>query len=68
MSNEVRLTSNHYDLNGTGLHMCYNGSYKERQRCEPERISKKLPKFGSFFATQEREVGIASNRRLATLR
>jgi len=39
----MRKTSNHYDLDGTGLHMCYNGRDKGMRWWEPERISKKLP-------------------------
>ena len=51
-----------------GLHTCYNGRYKGKQDCKVEQIPENLSKFGSKSATRLREVGVASNRRSATLR
>ena len=51
-----------------GLHTCYNGVNKGTQTCEGEQIPKNTPQFRSKAATRLREVGIASNRRSATLR
>eukprot|EP01024_Parvocaulis_polyphysoides_P054844 TRINITY_DN555_c0_g1_i4.p2 TRINITY_DN555_c0_g1~~TRINITY_DN555_c0_g1_i4.p2 ORF type:complete len:107 (-),score=6.67 TRINITY_DN555_c0_g1_i4:236-556(-) len=51
-----------------GLHTCYNGVYKGKPTRERELIPKNTPQFGSQAATRLREVGIASNRRSATLR
>ena len=51
-----------------GLHTCYNGAYKGTQTREREQIPKNAPQFRSKAATRLREVGIASNRRSATLR
>ena len=51
-----------------GLHACYNGRYKELRACEGERISKSRSQFGLGSATRPHEVGVASNRRSATLR
>src|SRR6201992_4247759 len=51
-----------------GLHACYNGRYKPLRAREGERIGKSRSQFGSGSATRPREVGVASNRRSATLR
>src|SRR5205814_6489311 len=51
-----------------GLHACYNGRYKGLRYREVERIPKSRSQFGSGSATRPREVGVASNRRSATLR
>ena len=51
-----------------GLHTCYNGVNKGKQTREGKPISKNTPQFRSKAATRLREVGIASNRRSATLR
>src|SRR5207249_7998060 len=51
-----------------GLHTCYNGMYKGKPTREGEPIPKNMPQFRSKAATRLREVGIASNRRSATLR
>ena len=51
-----------------GLHACYNGRYKELRACEGERISESRSQFGLGSATRPHEVGVASNRRSATLR
>ena len=52
----------------SGLHTCYNGRYKGLQSREGEPIPKSRSKFGLQSATRLHEVGIASNRRSATLR
>src|SRR5690349_16265305 len=51
-----------------GLHACYNGRYKPLRNRKVERIGKSRSQFGSGSATRPREVGVASNRRSATLR
>ncbi len=51
-----------------GLQTCYNGRYKGKQNREVKQISESLPQFGLEAATRLHEVGIASNRRSATLR
>src|ERR1700732_2363245 len=51
-----------------GLHTCYNGAYKGMQVREREQIPKNTPQFRLQAATRLHEVGIASNRRSATLR
>src|ERR1700732_3114395 len=51
-----------------GLHTCYNGVNKGTQTREGEPISKNTPQFRLKAATRLHEVGIASNRRSATLR
>ena len=51
-----------------GLHACYNARYKELRTCKGERISKSRAQFGLGSATRPHEVGVASNRRSATLR
>ena len=51
-----------------GLHTCYNGAYKALQVREDKRIAKSVPQFGLGSATRPHEVGVASNRRSATLR
>ena len=51
-----------------GLHTCYNGANKGMPTREREPIPKNTPQFRSKAATRLREVGIASNRRSATLR
>src|ERR1700759_5183259 len=51
-----------------GLHACYNGRYKPLRYRKVERIGKSRSQFGSGSATRPREVGVASNRRSATLR
>ena len=51
-----------------GLHACYNGRYKGLQYREVERIPKSRSQFGLRSATRPHEVGVASNRRSATLR
>src|SRR6201992_1816789 len=51
-----------------GLHTCYNGRYRGLRIRKVERISQSRSQFGSGSATRPREVGVASNRRSATLR
>ena len=51
-----------------GLHTCYNGADKGTRTREREQIPKNVAQFRSKAATRLREVGIASNRRSATLR
>ncbi len=51
-----------------GLHTCYNGRYKEKRSGDMEQTSKNRSQFGLKSATRLHEVGIASNRRSATLR
>src|SRR5271165_3549185 len=51
-----------------GLHTCYNGVNKGTQNREVEQIPKSTPQFRLKAATRLHEVGIASNRRSATLR
>ncbi len=51
-----------------GLHTCYNGQHKGLPASDGERIPKSWSKFGLQSATRLHEVGIASNRRSATLR
>src|SRR5512133_3086527 len=51
-----------------GLHACYNGRYKGLQYRKVERIPKSRSQFGLRSATRPHEVGVASNRRSATLR
>ena len=51
-----------------GLHTCYNGVNKGKPTREGEPIPKNVAQFRSKAATRLREVGIASNRRSATLR
>src|SRR4249919_2404289 len=51
-----------------GLHACYNGWYKGLQNRKVKRIPKSQSQFGLGSATRPHEVGVASNRRSATLR
>ena len=51
-----------------GLHTCYNGHYKGLPNRKVELIPEKWPQFRLKAATRLHEVGIASNRRSATLR
>ena len=51
-----------------GLQTCYNGRYKGLRYREVERIPKSRSQFGLGSATRPHEVGVASNRRSATLR
>ena len=51
-----------------GLHTCYNGVNKGKPTREGEPIPKSTPQFRLKAATRLHEVGIASNRRSATLR
>lgn len=51
-----------------GLHACYNGRYNGLRYCEVELIPKSRSQFGLGSATRPHEVGVASNRRSATLR
>ncbi len=51
-----------------GLHACYNGRYKGLRNRKVERIPKNRSQFGLGSATRPHEVGVASNRRSATLR
>src|SRR6185312_7304110 len=51
-----------------GLHACYNGQYKGLRYRKVERIPKNWSQFGLGSATRPHEVGVASNRRSATLR
>ncbi len=51
-----------------GLQTCYNGRYRGKQNREVEQIPQSLPQFGLEAETRLHEVGIASNRRSATLR
>ncbi len=50
------------------MQTCYNGAHKATQDREVEEIAKNAPQFGLQAATRLHEVGIASNRRSATLR
>ena len=51
-----------------GLHTCYNATNKGKPTRKREQIPKNVAQFRSKAATRLREVGIASNRRSATLR
>src|SRR5207237_10253617 len=51
-----------------GLQTCYNGRYKGQRYREVERIPESGSQFGLGSATRPHEVGVASNRREATLR
>src|SRR3954452_8890017 len=51
-----------------GPHTCYNGVNKGTQTREGELIPENTPQFRLQAATRLHEVGIASNRRSATLR
>src|SRR3954452_15041241 len=51
-----------------GLQTCYNGRYRGLRCREVERIPKSRSQFGLGSATRPHEVGVASNRRSATLR
>ena len=51
-----------------GLHTCYNGVNRGTRTREGEPIPKNTPQFRLKAATRLHEVGIASNRRSATLR
>src|SRR5690606_15804215 len=51
-----------------GLQTCYNGSYRGLRGREAERIPKSRSQFGLGSAARPHEVGVASNRRSATLR
>ncbi len=51
-----------------GLHTCYNAAYRGMPTRKGEQIPKNAAQFRSKAATRLREVGIASNRRSATLR
>ena len=51
-----------------GLHTCYNGAHRGKPTREGEPIPKNAPQFRLQAATRLHEVGIASNRRSATLR
>src|SRR6201993_4235205 len=51
-----------------GLQTCYNGRYKALRAREGERIAESWSQFGLGSATRPHEVGVASNRRSATLR
>src|SRR3954467_9972766 len=51
-----------------GLQTCYNGRYKGLRYRKVERIPKSRSQFGLGSATRPHEVGVASNRRSATLR
>ena len=51
-----------------GLHTCYNGRYKRKQDREVEPNLKSLSQFGLKAEIRLHEVGIASNRRSASLR
>ena len=51
-----------------GLHTCYNGRYSGLRCREVELIPESRPQFGLESATRLHEVGVASNRRSATLR
>ena len=51
-----------------GLHTCYNATNKGMPTRKGEQIPKNAAQFRSEAATRLREVGIASNRRSATLR
>ena len=51
-----------------GLHACYNGRYRGQRSREVERIPQSRSQFGLGSATRPHEVGVASNRRSATLR
>jgi hypothetical protein len=51
-----------------GLHACYNGWYRGLQNRKVKRIPESQSQFGLGSATRPHEVGVASNRRSATLR
>ena len=51
-----------------GLHTYYNAQHNENRDREVTPIPKNRSQFGSQSATRLREVGVASNRRSATLR
>src|ERR1700739_1232206 len=51
-----------------GLQTCYNVWYRGLRDRKVERISKSRSQFGLGSATRPHEVGVASNRRSATLR
>ncbi len=51
-----------------GLHTYYNGGYREKRARDCKRNPKRPSQFGLKSATRLHEVGIASNRRSATLR
>ena len=51
-----------------GLHTRYNGRYNGQRSREAEPILKSRSQFGLQAATRLHEVGVASNRRSATLR
>src|ERR1039457_3785610 len=51
-----------------GLQTCYNGQYKGLRDRKVVRIPKSWSQFGLGSATRPHEVGVASNRRSATLR
>lgn len=51
-----------------GLHTCYNGRYRGSRYREVELIPESRSQFGLESATRLHEVGVASNRRSATLR
>src|SRR5512137_871880 len=51
-----------------GLHACYNVWYKGLRYRKVKRIPKSQSQFGLGSATRPHEVGVASNRRSATLR
>ncbi len=51
-----------------GLQTCYNGRYRGLRYRKVERIPKSRSQFGLGSATRPHEVGVASNRRSATLR
>ncbi len=63
------MTSNHHAPLCLGLHACYNGRYKGLRYREVERIPKKpvSVRIGGL-QLDPHEVGVASNRRSATLR
>ena len=51
-----------------GLHTCYNGRHNGQQVRKDKLIPENRSQFGLQAATRLHEVGIASNRRSATLR
>ena len=51
-----------------GLHACYNGWYRGLRYREVERIPESQSQFGLGLQLDPMKVGVASNRRSATLR
>src|SRR4051794_28517318 len=67
-SEEGGVNVKHHGPYVQGFTHANNGRYKPLRAREGERIGKSRSQFGSGSATRPREVGVASNRRSATLR